>query len=67
MIIDYAYPTMMAERALNELHRAMLKRDYNTAMEQALEAATQCRIISVTLREMAEKEQERINAHGNTV
>ena len=67
MIIDYAYPTMMAERALNELHRAMLKRDYNTAMEQALEAATQCRIISVTLREMAEKELERINAYGNTV
>ena len=67
MIIDYAYPTMMAERALNELHRAMLKHDYNTAMEQALEAATQCRIISATLREMAEKERERINAYGNTV
>ena len=68
MIIDYAYPTMLAEQALKDLHRAMLKRDYDTAMEQALEAATQCRIISVTLRHMAEEELERSNhAHRNTV
>lgn len=68
MMIDYAHPTMMAEKALNELHRAMLRRDYDTAMEQALEAATQCRIISVTLRHMAEEELERSNhAHRNTV
>lgn len=68
MMIDYAHPTMMAERALNELHRAMLKRDYDTALEQALEAATQCRIISVAIRDMAEKELERSkNAHRSTV
>jgi len=54
-MIDYAYPTMMAERALGELHRAMLRRDY------------QCRIISVSIRDMAEKELERVNAHRNTV
>jgi hypothetical protein len=58
---------MLAERALNELHRAMLRRDYDTALEQALEAATQCRIISVSIRDMAEKELERTNAHRNTV
>ena len=68
MIIDYAYPTMLAEQALKDLHRAMLKRDYDTALEQALEAATQCRIISVSIRDMAEKELERSkNAHRNTV
>lgn len=68
MMIDYAYPTILAERALNELHRAMLKRDYETAMEQALEAATQCRIISAAIRDMAEKELERSkNAYRNTV
>jgi len=66
-MIDYAYPTMLAERALDELHRAMLRRDYDTALEQALEAATQCRLISVSIRDMAEKELERVNAHRNTV
>ena len=67
-MIDYAHPTMMAERALHELHLAMLRRDYETAMEQALEAATQCRLISVALRHMAEKELERSkNAYRNTV
>lgn len=68
MMIDYAHPTMMAEKALNELHLAMLRRDYDTALEQALEAATQCRIISVSIRHMAEEELERINnARRNTV
>lgn len=67
-MIDYAHPTMMAERALHELHLAMLRRDYDTALEQALEAATQCRIISVSIRHMAEEELERINnARRNTV
>lgn len=33
-IVDYARPTMMAERALRELHEAMLRRDYETALER---------------------------------
>lgn len=33
-IVDYARPTMMAERALRELHEAMLSRDYETALER---------------------------------
>lgn len=33
-IVDYARPTMMAERALRELHEAMLRRDYEAALER---------------------------------
>jgi len=35
-MIDYAYPTMMAERALKDLHDAMLQRRYDDAKEAAL-------------------------------
>ena len=34
-MIDYAYPTMMAERALKQLHDAMLERKYDAAKEAA--------------------------------
>lgn len=59
-MIDYAYPTMMAEKALHDLHQAMLRRDYDSALGYALEAAAQCRLTSVCIRDMAEKELERI-------
>ena len=32
-MIDYAFPTMMAEKALKDLHYAMLKNDYDQAIE----------------------------------
>lgn len=35
---DYAYPTMMAENALKELHKAMLDRKYELALEHGLNA-----------------------------
>ena len=35
-LVDYAYPCMMAEKALRELHDAMLRKDYDVALEQAL-------------------------------
>jgi len=37
-VIDYAYPCMMAEKALKELHQAMLNNDYDAALEHALTA-----------------------------
>lgn len=35
---DYAYPTMMAETALKELHKAMLEGKYEKALEHGLNA-----------------------------
>ena len=38
-IIDYAMPTMKAERALKDLHNAFLDKDGVLARQKALEAA----------------------------
>lgn len=35
-VIDYAYPAMMAEKALKTLHDAVLEKNYIEAREQAL-------------------------------
>lgn len=59
MINDYAMPTMLAERALKELHQAALSRDFNKAIEKALEAAVYCRSASAALWAMAEEEKKR--------
>lgn len=38
MIVDYAYPTMMAEKCLKGVHDAFLDRKLEKAEEQAQEA-----------------------------
>lgn len=43
-MIDYAYPTMMAEKALKELHEAVLARRYEDARQAALRCMVECRI-----------------------
>jgi hypothetical protein len=58
-IIDYAMPAMMAEKALKGLHNAALNREFDKAIEFALEAAIQCRMASSALRGMAEEERRR--------
>ena len=35
-VIDYAYPAMMAEKALKALHDAALEKDWYTARDHAL-------------------------------
>lgn len=37
-IVDYAYPTMMAEKALRLLHEAALEQDWFGSRTHALEA-----------------------------
>lgn len=55
-LVDYAYPCMMAEQALKKLHHAMLKCDYDTAMEQALVAITETRLTLTAIRHEKEKQ-----------
>ena len=43
-MIDYARPTMMAEKALKELHDAMLMKQYDQALEFALIAIAETRM-----------------------
>ena len=39
--IDYAKPTILAEKALKDMHNAVLEKRYEEAKEFALEAMTQ--------------------------
>ena len=49
-MIDYAYPCMMAEKALKELYNAAIEGRIEDAQELALEVATQARMAYVALR-----------------
>jgi len=54
-VIDYAYPCMMAERALRDLHAAMLRNDHEEAMEHALAAMAEARMTYNSIVLMKEK------------
>lgn len=54
-VIDYASPTMAAEKALKNMHYAMLERKYDEALEHALEAMTQTRLAYNAIRHEKEK------------
>ena len=56
---------MMAEKALKELHSAALNKDFEKAIEFALEAAVQCRTASAALWAMMEEENKRDRAMAN--
>lgn len=55
-LIDYAHPCMMAERALKNLHEAMLMKRYNEAIEHGMTALTEMRLTLAAIRH--EKEQQ---------
>jgi hypothetical protein len=59
MINDYAMPTMMAEKALKELHNAALERRYEDAINWALKTAVHCREASAALWAMEQEERKR--------
>jgi hypothetical protein len=58
-VIDYSYPTMMAETALKELHKAMLDRQYEEAIEQGLKAIAEARLAIHAIRETIAEEAAR--------
>lgn len=43
-IVDYAYPCMMAEKALKQLHEAMLAKKYDEALEHARTAMVEAKM-----------------------
>lgn len=55
LMIDYAYPCMMAEKALKELHAAMLNREFNKAKEAALLAMVETKLTLNAINEMESK------------
>lgn len=55
LMVDYAYPCMMAEKALKELHSAMLNRDFGKAKEAALTAMVETKLALTAINDMEEK------------
>ena len=54
LMIDYAYPCMMAEKALKEAHHAMLERKYDEAIEEALSAMAETKLMITAIKAMKE-------------
>ena len=56
MIIDYAHPCMMAEKALKEAHLAMLAKDYDKAVQQTLTALIELSRMYDAIKYMKERD-----------
>lgn len=54
-LIDYAYPLMMAERALKKAHDYLLEEDYILAMDQFEKAIVEVRIARNSVIHIKEK------------
>jgi hypothetical protein len=55
VVIDYAYPAMMVETSMRNLHQAALHGDFEKAMEFALKAIADAKLTYNALREMKPK------------
>jgi len=54
-LIDYAYPLMMAERALKKAHDYLLEEDYILALDQLESAVVEIRIARNSVLHIKEK------------
>ena len=57
-IVDYAYPCMMAEKALKDLHEAMLRKHYDAAIEHAMKAMVEVKMTLNAIRHEKEQTQQ---------
>lgn len=58
VLIDYAYPCMMAERAIKDLHDAMLMKEYDEAIEHGLRALAEVKLTINSIKHMQEQERK---------
>ena len=54
LMVDYAYPCMMAEKALKEAHIHMLSNKYDEAIEEALKAMAEVKLMINAIKDMKE-------------
>lgn len=57
-IVDYAYPCMMAEKALKDLHEAMLLKKYDAAIDHAMKALVEVKMTLNAIRHEKEQVQQ---------
>lgn len=54
-VVDYAYPCMMAEKALRNLHAKMLEGKYDEAVTAGIEALADVRLTIQAIKDMQER------------
>lgn len=54
-IVDYAYPTMQAEKALKDVHEAALAKNYVEGMKRAIDASKWIMELHAALMVMEQK------------
>lgn len=54
-VVDYAYPCMMAEKALKELHNLMLEGKYDEAVTAGIGALADVRLTIQAIKDMRER------------
>lgn len=57
-LIDYAAPCMKAERALKNLHDAMLDRKYDEALKWAMEAMVETKLTYNAIKHEQETQRQ---------
>ena len=75
-LIDYAMPCMKAEKALKRLHDAMLRKDYDAALEAGRDAIVEVKMtynavlhtkeVEDAIREQAAPVQERVSTAASS-
>lgn len=58
-IIDYAYPMMMAERALRNAHNALLDRDTDVALGELIQTIVEVKMAINCIKLMEENDAKR--------
>ena len=51
-LVDYAYPMMMAEKELKNTHTAVLRKDFDAALEHAFAALAEIKLMQNALKEL---------------
>lgn len=58
VLVDYARPTMMAEKALKAMHNAMLDRKFEEAIEHGMTAMVEVKLAVNAIRHTIEMESK---------
>ena len=59
MLIDYARPCMLAEKALKDVHDSMLRRDHQEAYEKAVDCIAHVEAVLFAITHMRAQEHAR--------
>ena len=52
--VDYSYPMLMAQKALKDAHEAVLKKDFDGAVEEVMTALAETKLTLNAIKELRE-------------